>query len=89
MRKRKQLLFVVSLWLALYVDSYVWLSRRPYARADEWHVKGFWYFSPENSAGRRVKNYGCVALFWPLNAVDRALGLGRGPACEPLGGLSK
>ncbi|MCI0739393.1 MAG: hypothetical protein L0Y72_10140 [Gemmataceae bacterium] len=37
----------------------------------------------------RLKNYGCVFLFRPINAVDRWLGFGRHPASEPLWGLSK
>jgi hypothetical protein len=73
----------------LYVGSYVVLSRRGYAEADRYNMKGFYYFFPENSAAWRWKNYGCMHLFRPLNALDRWLGLGRHPASEPLWGLSK
>jgi hypothetical protein len=78
-----------TLLLVLYVGTYLVLSRRGYAEADRYHMKGFYYFFPENSDAWRWKNYGCVHLFGPLNAVDRWLGFGRSPACEPLWGLSK
>jgi hypothetical protein len=87
-RKLNHLLFVAgALVLLSYVGSYVILSRRGYAEADQYRIKGFYYFLPENSDTWRFKNYGCVYLFWPLNAVDRGLGLGRQPAAERLKGL--
>lgn len=89
MRRYKQLLVIVTLLLGVYVSSYIWLSRRGYAEADQYNIKGFYYFFPESSDAWRFKNYGCVFLFWPLNAVDRGLGFGRYPASEPLWGLSK
>jgi hypothetical protein len=88
-QKHKKLAVVIALVLAAYLGTYVWLSRRGYAEADQQSMDGFFYFSPENSAAWRYKNYGCVFLFWPLNEVDRALGLGRYPSSEPLWGLSK
>jgi hypothetical protein len=86
---KRTLLVVGTLLLLLYVGSYVALSRRGYAEADQYSMKGFYYFFPEDSETWRWKNYGCVYLFWPLNAVDRWLGFGRPPACEPFWGLSK
>jgi hypothetical protein len=92
-RSRGRLRFLVTcagaLALALYVGSYYGLSRRGYAEADQWNLKGFYYFSPEDSDAWRRKNYACVYLFWPLNAVDRCLGSGRYPASEPLWRLGK
>jgi len=89
-KKRKWPLRVFgALLLLLYVGSYAALSRRGYAEADQYHMKGFYYFSPEESDAWRWKNYGCVKLFWPINVVDRWLGFGRHPASEPLWGLSK
>jgi len=87
--KRKRLLWVFGALLLLYVGSYAVLSRRGYTEADQYNMKGFYYFLPEDSDSWRLKNYGCVYLFWPINAVDRWLGLGRYPASEPLWGLSK
>jgi hypothetical protein len=90
MRKRKRrLLGVVCVLLAVYIGSYLWLSRRAYAAADQYGMQAFYYFSPEESDTWRFKNYGCVALFWPLNMVDWKLGFGRYPASEPLWGLSR
>ena len=88
MRRYKKLLVIVALLLGVYVASYMGLSRRGYAEADQYNMMGFYYFYPENSDAWRFKNYGCVFLFWPLNAVDRTLGFGRYPGCEPLWGLS-
>src|SRR6516162_1825606 len=90
MRGRSKLLLVaLALLLALYIGSYLFISRRGYAGADKYGMSGFYYFSPEESAAWRAKNFGCVILFWPVNAIDRALGFGRYPAKEPLWRLSK
>ena len=89
-KKRKWPLWMFgALLFCLYVGSYAVLSRHGYAEADQYNMKGFYYFSPEDSDAWRWKNYGCVCLFRPINAVDRWLGFGRPPACEPLWGLSK
>jgi hypothetical protein len=89
-KRRKWSLWVLGALLLLYVGSYAALSRRGYAEADQYNMNGgFYYFSPDSSEAWRWKNYGCAHLFWPINAVDRWLGLGRHPACEPLWGLSK
>jgi hypothetical protein len=89
MWKRKRLVLVIALLLATYLGSYLWLSRRGYTEADQYGMAGFYYFFPENSDAWRYKNYGCGILFWPLNVIDRSLGLGRSPASEPLWGLSR
>src|SRR4051794_14306942 len=88
-RKRKKLVLALTLLLIAYVSSYLWLSRRGYAEADQHGMAGFYYLFPENTDAWRSKNYGCVLLFSPLNWVDRALGFGRFPASEPLWGLSR
>ncbi len=82
-------LLLVWLLLATYVGSYLWLSRRGYEQADEWHCAGFYYFTPDDTNAWRIKNYGCAFAFRPLNAIDRLLGTGRPVAAEPLWGLSK
>ena len=90
MRKKwKRLLLVLGALLVLYVGSYVALSRRGYAEADQCHLQGFYYSCPEDSDAWRLRNCTCVYLFWPLNIVDRWLGLGRCPASEPFRGLGK
>jgi hypothetical protein len=83
------LLAFAGVLLLSYLGSYIVLSRRGYAEADQYKMKGFYYFFPEESQAWRLKNYGCEYLFRPLNVADRWLGLGRSPASEPLWGLSK
>jgi hypothetical protein len=85
--KRWHLLLL--LLFALYVATYLVLSRRGYEESRKYHMQGFYYFSPENSDRWRFKNYGCAIVFWPLNAFDRVTGFGQYPAHEPLWGLSK
>jgi hypothetical protein len=77
-----QLLFVA--FLMVYVASYVWLSRRGYAEADQWNMKGFYYFTPEDTDAWRTKNYTVAAIYEPINWLDCSLGTGRSPACEPM-----
>jgi hypothetical protein len=77
------------LLLAVYAGSYLWLSRRGYAQADQHNLSGFYYFFPVNTDAWWYKNYGCVCLFWPLNVIDRSLGFGRHPAREPFWGFGK
>jgi hypothetical protein len=82
------LLIAGGLLLGVYIGLYVGLSRQGYNEAEQYNLHGFYYFKPEDSTSWRVWNYTSVFLFWPLNVVDRWLGLGRYPASEPLWGLS-
>jgi hypothetical protein len=88
----KQLKWVAShvfiLLFALYLGSYVGLSRRGYDDARRYHIQGFYYFLPEDSDDWRFRNYVCVGLFYPLNLIDQWIGLGRPPGKEPLFRLS-
>ena len=70
--------------LLAYVATYVLLSRRGYAEAERYDMEGFYYFTPEESIAWRLKNFGCGAVFYPLNLIDRGLGRGRVPAAEPM-----
>jgi len=78
-----------TLLFLFYVISYLALSRRGYAQAQQFGMKGFYYVPPEDSDGWRFKNNACIILFWPLNTVDRAIGRGRPPAAEPMWNLSQ
>ena len=60
-----------------------------YYDARQYNLQGFYYILPDDSGEWRSRNYACVWLFSPLNAIDCWLGTGRPRACEPLGGLSK
>jgi hypothetical protein len=79
----------ILILVVLYVNSYLVLSRRGFAEAHRWHMKGFYFFTPRNSDVWRYSNYGCVYLYYPLIMEDNILGTGMSPACEPLWGLSK
>lgn len=50
---------------------------------------GFYYFTPENTDAWRAKHLFYCWLYSPINAIDRAIGLGKCPANEPCWGLSK
>lgn len=81
---------ILVLLLILYVGPYLALSRRGYAEADRYNMKGFYYLAPANSTRWHVLNTTCYIVFYPLNAVDRLLGTGRVPGwTEPLWGLEK
>jgi hypothetical protein len=76
-----------ALALAVYVGAYVILSRVGYAAADKDGTEGFYYCTLEGSSACRFAHLGCRWVFWPLNAVDQCLGLGRPPASLPLESL--
>lgn len=86
---RRKLFAWCLVLLVAYVATYVLLSRRGYAEADRIETEGFYYFTPEESRAWRWKNYGCVVLFYPLNLIDRGLGLGRVPGAEPMWRLTE
>jgi hypothetical protein len=88
-RLKRALAGVLVVLLAFYIGSYVVLSRRGFAEADAYAMKGFYFFPPENTDLWRQLNYGCVALYYPLIFIDEELGTGRSPAREPMWGLSR
>ena len=75
--------------LGAYVGAYWGLSRRGYDEASRYNIQGFYYFLPEDTDQWRSRHFNCVWLFFPLNTVDRWVGLGRPPGQEPLWRLSK
>jgi hypothetical protein len=74
--------------IAIYVLTYVVLSRRGYAEADRYDLEGFYYVFPENTDAWRFGNRACEIVFLPLNQFDQWLSLGRCPAFEPLFSVS-
>jgi hypothetical protein len=84
-RRRWAILLVL---LAAYIGSYLVLSRRGFAQADEWNAIGFYFFTPRETTTWRVCNYGCAKLYYPLIVIDNWLGIGRPVASEPLWHLS-
>jgi hypothetical protein len=87
--KKPRLLLALAVFLLLYVGSYAVLSRRGYAEADRYNMKGFYYLTPEKTVQWRFENSTCIYLYLPLNVADQWLGTGRSPASEPLWGLSR
>ena len=78
-----------AILLVLYIGSYFILSRQGFAEARAWNLKGFYFFTPQNTDQWRYANYACVHLYSPLILVDEQLGTGMSPASEPMWGLSK
>jgi hypothetical protein len=87
-RARRWWLIAIVLVVA-YVASYLILSRRGFAQTEALGGKGFYFFSPEDTATWRTCNYGCVVLFYPLIVADNLLGTGKPVANEPLWHLSR
>jgi hypothetical protein len=74
--------------LAVYVGSYLALSRAGFAYADAYDMNGFYFSPPENSDRWRFWNYTCVRLYYPLILVDNWLGTGRAVGAEPTWSLA-
>ncbi len=85
-RRTKVMSVVVTLCLA-YVSSYLILSRRGFAQADEWNAPGFYFVTPRNETTWRI-NWCLSVLYYPLIAIDSALGTGRPLGSEPIYRLS-
>jgi hypothetical protein len=90
--RRRRVLRIVSLvlvcLLAVYVGSYVVLSRRGMAMSEAAGFAGFYFFPPEDTDAWRRMNYGCVYVYYPLIMIDNWIGTGKGIGCEPMWRLS-
>ena len=78
------ILIGVALLLILWISSYAALSRRGYAVAERSNSEGFYYFTPNHTDGWRRTEAICTCVFWPLNFLDRSVGMGREHSGEPL-----
>jgi hypothetical protein len=87
--RTKAIVLAFAFFVVGYLLVYFVLSRRGYIEADELRFSGFYYLSPEDSNTWRRGNELCVRFFQPVNFIDRAVGLGRHPASEPLFRLSE
>jgi hypothetical protein len=65
--------------LALYLGSYLCLSRSGFREADRYEMEGFYFCSPDKPHAETV-HFSCVTVYSPLIAIDRLLGTGRAPA---------
>ena len=66
----------VAVFLTIYVASYLVLSRVGFQWAEAAGLSGF-YFVPPISRATWLANFSCKLLYYPLIAVDCALGTGR------------
>ena len=88
-RHRRLRFGVVLLALFLvYVSSYLVLSRRGFAQADEWHAEGIYFLTPRDSPVWELCNYSLASIYYPLIFIDNALGTGRPVGQVPLRSLS-
>jgi hypothetical protein len=81
------IILVVAAFLTVYVGAYVVLSRRGYAEAQRYGLKGFYYVPYEPTPRCERMHAACVVVFMPLNAIDRILGTGRPPGAPPTNNL--
>ena len=86
--RRRILIGILAVLLTIYISSYMVLSRRGFAQADEFHVSGFYFLTPEDTDEWRFWNSALVRFYYPLILIDDALGTGRGVGYEPLWELS-
>jgi hypothetical protein len=75
--------------LALYVGSYVVLSRRGEAWCRPLGMSGFLYVLPTDTPDWYKWHAYCVAFYAPANWIDRQFGTGEGPVRGMTLGLSK
>ena len=83
-KRASHILVGVALLLILWISMYGALSRRGYAESDRMNSEGFYYFTPENTDRWERTEAICTYAFWPLNFVDRSLGLGREHCAAPM-----
>jgi hypothetical protein len=87
-RRRQIILFLIAMMVVAYVGSYVVLSRRGFAEADEAGLLGFYFVPYEDTETWWPRNYTLVCIYYPLIFIDYQIGTGRLPGCEPLRSLS-
>ena len=76
--RKKWVRFTLVLLLALYIGSYLLLSRRGFHISDEYGMKGFVFCPLRDPASFRL-HFACVVFYAPLIVVDNLVGTGRRP----------
>jgi hypothetical protein len=88
--RMKLLFFVLMILFAIYVSSYIVLSRRGFAWSEAAGCKGgFYFFPPEDTDAWRYMNYGCAYFYYPLIVIDNWIGTGKCVCSEPIWKLSQ
>jgi outer membrane protein assembly factor BamB len=81
--RRRRLLLAVGFVVALYLVSYVLMSRVGFRYANMSESAGFYFVPPATPRGYAVHAF-FVAAYSPLIALDNFVGTGRPPGEEPL-----
>lgn len=87
-RKRVPWALIVVGVLALYIGSYIGVSRYAFRVADDYGIAGFYFCLPDTESSYHAHRTATI-FYYPLILLDSAIGTGRSPACEPLRGLSE
>ena len=74
---------IVLVLLLAYVGSYWHFSRRGFAAADEYGLKGLFFYLPDDTAEWERKEMALRVLNLPLIYVDCWIGTGRSPGSPP------
>jgi hypothetical protein len=83
LQNSKRACYLLLATLAIYVGSYLTLSRVGFRNADQVGAKGFYYVTPVGQLTRSVNTALCV-LYYPLSGIDTWLGTGRAVASDPI-----
>lgn len=75
-----QVLLVLS--LSVYISSYIVISRRAFAYSKQIGIDGFWFVVPLSDEAKRENDFRNM-IFWPAVQIDRLIGTGRTPLCNP------
>lgn len=82
------LMSLLTMLLGSYLGSYLALSRRGFAHADQMGYEGFYFFPPQDNNSWRLRQQGCAVFYFPLIEIDKRIGTGRTVGSEPMWGLS-
>jgi len=86
--KRGRSIIIDIVLFLLYVSSYLVLSRRAFAAADQYGFEGFYFLTPQNTATWLSANGTLNCIYYPLIKFDNMVGTGRPIANEPMWGLN-
>jgi hypothetical protein len=92
LRRHRRLIIIVAGALAMYVGSYLVLSRRGMAEMPKYGLIAFFYVPADKAIASpewEDIHIFLLRVYEPLNELDRALGTGKSPSRCILRGLSR
>jgi hypothetical protein len=92
LRRHRRMLLIVAGALAMYIGSYLVLSRRGMAEMKSYGMIAFFYVPADKvfaSEEWELAHYVLMRVYEPLNYLDRALGTGKSPCDGFTRGLSR